>query len=73
MVDVDHDDTFDVILDQYGEIVPDQTGQPLTTAGMTVDDVELDLNPEVGYMAASEHDVTDDLDLDDMSQDILQA
>ena len=73
MIDVDNDNTFDYIVDKDGYILADEDGRPLETAGITVDDVELDMNPDNTYLAANDQDISDDIDFDDMSQDILQA
>lgn len=72
MVDLDNDNTFDIILTEEGSVLVDENGAPIPTAGITVDDVELDINNDNEYLAANDDISGDDLDID-MSQDILQA
>ena len=71
MIDVDGDNTFDIVTDEYGNPLVDQNGEFLAAGDLTVDDAESDIYDNTMYLAHNEIDNTDDFDADSLAQDLI--
>ncbi|MDE5878208.1 MAG: hypothetical protein K2H47_12030 [Muribaculaceae bacterium] len=65
MVDVDDDGVFDVFADNSGNILAPVTGR------VTVDDAEMHVADDGGYLAYNDTQITDDFGADSIEQDML--
>lgn len=65
MVDVDGDDTFDLIADSQGYLLSDAPGN------ITVDDVEMGISPETTYLAQNGNEREDGFGGADFMDDII--
>lgn len=71
MIDVDGDNTFDIVTDEYGNPLVDQNGELLAAGDLTVDDAESAINDDATYLAHNETDNVDDFDADSLAQDLI--
>lgn len=71
MIDIDGDNTFDIVTDEYGNPLVDQNGELLSAGDLTVDDAEYDIYDNATYLAHNETDNTDDFDADSLAQDLI--
>lgn len=71
MIDVDGDNTFDIVTDEYGNPLIDQNGELLVAGDLTVGDAESAIHDDATYLAHNETDNIDDFDADSLAQDLI--
>ncbi len=71
MVDVDSDNTFDVIADAGGAVLLDEDGSAISAGGITVGDAEMNIYGNDTYIASSDTDVTSDFGADSLGDDLI--
>lgn len=71
MIDVDNDNTFDIVADANGNPIADAQGNPIPAGNLTVDDAEMSLNDGDNYLAHNDSEQTDDFGSDTIADDIL--
>jgi len=71
MVDVDNDDTFDVIADAGGAVLLDEDGAAISAGGITVGDAEMNIYGNDTYIASSDTDATSDFGADTLGDDLI--
>lgn len=71
MIDVDGDNKFDIVTDEYGNPLEDENGELLSAGNLTVDDAESDIYDNATYIAHNVADNTDDFDADSLVQDLI--
>lgn len=71
MIDVDGDNTFDIVTDEYGNPLVDQNGDLLAAGDLTVDDAESAIHDDATYLAHNDTDNIEDFDADSLAQDLI--
>lgn len=71
MIDVDGDNTFDIVTDEYGNPLVDQNGELLAAGDLTVDDAESAIQDDATYLAHNDTENIDDFDADSLAQDLI--
>lgn len=71
MIDVDSDDTFDIIADANGSVLFDETGTAISAGGITVGDAEMNIYGNDAYLASSDTDQTADYGADTLTDDLI--
>ncbi|MDE5634396.1 MAG: hypothetical protein K2I51_07000, partial [Muribaculaceae bacterium] len=72
MIDLDNDNVFDVLGDEYGNPLVDEHGDLVAlNTGTTVDDVELEIHDDDTYLAADDNIDMNDFGADSLAQDML--
>lgn len=71
MIDVDNDDTFDVVADANGSVLFDENQNPISAHGMTVGDAEMNIFGNEAYLASSDTDATADYGIDSIADDLI--
>lgn len=71
MIDVDGDNTFDIVTDEYGNPLVDQNGELLAAGDLTVDDAESAIHDDATYLAHNDAENIDDFDADSLAQDLI--
>lgn len=72
MIDVDGDNTFDVLADGEGNLLVDDNGNYIAAGNLTVDDAEENISSgDVDYLAHNDDEHIDDFGADTIADDIL--
>lgn len=72
MIDVDGDNTFDVLADGEGNLLVDENGNYIAAGNLTVDDAEENISSgDVDYLAHNDDEHIDDFGTDTIADDIL--
>lgn len=74
MIDVDGDNTFDVLADGEGNLLVDDNGNYIAAGNLTVDDAEENISSgDVDYLAHNDDEHIDDFGADTIADDILMT